>query len=100
MGATDLLGILTPLSWAELDGHWVVFQRANGLVCELDELSGLVLSVLEQAATSREELAAEVVQAASAGGTAVAPGLVVSAIDALVAAGLVEPLFSVPQPCV
>ncbi|MDH4390632.1 MAG: hypothetical protein QE285_04295 [Aquabacterium sp.] len=87
------------MSWAELDGQWVVFQRANGLVCELDGLSALVLSILELAAVRLDDLVDHVAHAACAGGAAVAPAQVGAAVQALIAAGLVEQLHRLPQPC-
>ena len=99
MEVNDLLGVVAPLSWAELDGRWVVFQRANGVVCELDELSGLVLSLLEAAAATRIDLVMQVSAALAADGIAADACSVDSAIGALVATGLVERVHGTSQPC-
>jgi hypothetical protein len=93
------LWLSAPLTWCELDGDWVVYQPANGLVCDLDVLSAWVLASLEQHENSLDGLCLQAACAAEGEPVASDAGAVIAALKGLLQAGLIDAKFASTVAC-
>lgn len=82
--------LAAPLTWHTLDGSWLVFQAANGLVCEIDDLGGLLLSLVEQQPATAPELMRRLADLAGDAWDTGRAALADTAIAALLRAGLLD----------
>lgn len=91
--------LATPLRWCQLDGAWLVFQAGNGLVCELDGLSALLLSLIEQRPMTSDELLAQLSEAAHDRWSAQGAGPLHDTLSQLQHIGLIDRRRRIPSAC-
>jgi hypothetical protein len=82
--------LAAPLAWHAMDGSWLVFQAADGLVSEIDDLGGLVLSLVEQQPATTAELLGRLAALAGDDWSTAAASRADEAITALQRVGLLD----------